>query len=144
MGHPADWIWYQWVANRFKYITHAAPSACCRAENKCIVTSVSEISNSVPDIFARTHHQALGRWLLPMLLHWNEWVHRRVTTVSFVNERQFHRHVSIDFTIPTWRASPGYNSTEGHTLSPLLCLRSVITCLGMSMLLTNRVVQSLS
>src|ERR1700683_1813679 len=73
---------------------------------------MSRTNRIVSSTFGSTHSQASGRWLLPMLLHWNEWVHRRVTTVSFVNERQFYRHVSIDFTIPTWRASPGYNSID--------------------------------
>jgi hypothetical protein len=83
---------------------------------------MSRIGGLASKTFRSADSQVLGRWLLPMLLHWNEWVHRRVTTVSFVNERQFHRHVSIDFTIPIWRASPGYSSTEGAHIIPITLL----------------------
>ncbi len=118
----ADWIWVRRLVGRLKYTTHATTPPCCYAGSKRTLNNMSRIGGPASNIFASTHNQALGRWLLPMLLHWSEWVHRRVTTVSFVNERQFHRHVSIDFTIPIWRASPGYNSSEEAHLVPITLL----------------------
>lgn len=39
----------------------------------------------------------VATWLL---LHMSEWVHRRVETCSFVDDRHARRRVSIDFTVP--------------------------------------------
>ena len=83
---------------------------------------MGRIGEAMPGASAAAQRHAVGRWLLPMLLHWGEWVHRRVTHVSFINERQFSRHVSIDFTIPTWRASPGYSGIKEVHVIPVTLL----------------------
>lgn len=46
-----------------------------------------------PDLF-------LGGALALLLLEPRKWMHRRVETVSFVDERSLQRRVSVDLTVP--------------------------------------------
>ena len=72
--------------------------------------------------FPEDEVRSLGRWFVPMLLHWNHWVHRRVTTLSFLNERRLSCHVSIDFTIPTWQPAPEFSQATGLRAIPVTFL----------------------
>ena len=40
--------------------------------------------------------------LFPLVLHWPMWIHRRVETITYVDEVRVKRHVSVDFSIPLW------------------------------------------
>jgi hypothetical protein len=48
-------------------------------------------------------HLAVGTVLLQLIADWDSWVARRVDSFSFAgdDERQLHRHQSVDFAIPT-------------------------------------------
>lgn len=86
------------------------------------VSGVASRDELVFHHFSADEVRSLGRWFVPMLLHWNHWVHRRVTTLSFLNERRLSRHVSIDFTIPKWRQAPELSLAAGLRAIPVTFL----------------------
>lgn len=98
----------------------AGITGICR--NRSRVSGVASRDELVFHHFPEDEVRSLGRWLVPMLLHWNHWVHRRVTTLSFLNERRLSRHVSIDFTIPTWLPAPEFSRASGLRAIPITFL----------------------
>jgi hypothetical protein len=47
-----------------------------------------------------------GVVIVPLLLRPASWIHRRVETIQFVDERTVRRHVSVDFSLPFRRLVP--------------------------------------
>lgn len=70
-------------------------------------------------------YAVVGTMTAVLMLRWNEWVHRKVETVTFVDEDAARRSVGIDFTLPFWihqaRGTP-QNATK-RQLVPLALLR---------------------
>jgi hypothetical protein len=44
----------------------------------------------------------IGNLNVSLMLQWNQWVHRRVDSVRFVDGGTIRREVSVDFTLPWW------------------------------------------
>lgn len=60
---------------------------------------------------------------IPLVLHWNWWVHRRVESIEFLDERRIRRSVSVDFTVPSVAARQARDFPGGLVVLPLALLR---------------------
>jgi hypothetical protein len=65
-------------------------------------------------------YQKYASSLFPLILHWPLWVHRRVETITYIDDRRVRRHVSVDLTIPAWAYSQDFS---GPLLIPIALLR---------------------
>lgn len=69
--------------------------------------------------------EKVGFLNVALMLRWNQWVHRRVELLRFIDEDVAHRRVSVDFTFPWWyheaRGTP--ERDPARLLVPLALLR---------------------
>lgn len=83
----------------------------------------SERSFEWPDELLEAQRFQIGRNMMPLLLGFPRWVHRRVETIEFVHETRVRRSVSLDFTIPGF-ALPRLQTPAGERiLVPLALLK---------------------
>src|SRR6202035_1512171 len=81
----------------------------------------SERSFEWPDELLEAQRFQIGRNMMPLLLGFPRWVHRRVETIEFVHETRVRRSVSLDFTIPGF-ALPRLQTPAGERILVPLAL----------------------
>lgn len=64
----------------------------------------------------------LGAAILPLLLHPNRWIHRRVESIRFIDDETVRRQVSVDFTLPDWYVNDPRRADRAQ-LAPLALLK---------------------
>jgi hypothetical protein len=77
------------------------------------------------EIWGTDQYPALGYGVLELLLTRHTWIHRKVETLEFIDEVRVERRVSVDFSLPTWKA---YGEAlkvlpSGYALIPLASLK---------------------
>ena len=59
----------------------------------------TEPTSSV-DVLTRRYVLAMARAAIPLVKHWDYWVHRRVERVEVLDESRLGCHITMDFTVP--------------------------------------------
>jgi hypothetical protein len=84
---------------------------------------VAGSEQSIPGIEQPSDESELGTLVLALTDRAQEWVHRRVESVEFRDDRTVRRSVSVDFTLPDW--APSVTLAKNHVvrLVPLAHLK---------------------